>query len=208
MVKHNNSVPNIHLRKHWQRRTHTHFDQAAQKLRRRQRRETNASRNYPRPSEALRPVVSSQTRKYAGKVRYGRGFTLAELKQAKLTARFARTVGISVDHRRTNTSQEQLTRNVDRLNMYKEKLILFPRREGKPKKGLIADSVDTAASKNCSQGDGNAPIAALPAAATFAPITAEMKNAKAFFTLREARTNMRYKGRREKRIADEEAAKK
>merc|ERR1711990_322003 len=178
------------------------------KLRRRQRRETAANRSHPRPSEALRPVVSSQTRKYAGKVRYGRGFTLAELKQAKLSARFARTVGIAVDHRRTNTSQEQLTRNVDRLNMYKEKLILFPRREGAPKKGLIADSVDTGAARDCSQGDGNANIVPMPAAAQFAPITAEMKASRTFYTLREARTNKRYKGRREKRAADEEAAKK
>ena len=208
MVKHNNSVPNIHLRKHWQRRTHTHFDQAAQKLRRRNRRDTAAKNAFPRPTEALRPIVSSQTRKYAGKVRYGRGFTLAEVKAAKLSATFARSVGISVDHRRTNTSQEQLTRNVDRLNMYKEKLILFPRREGKPKKGLIADSVDTAAAKDCSQGDGNAPIVAAAAGAQFAPITADMRKTTVFYSLREARTNMRYRGRRIKKAADEEAAKK
>jgi len=92
--------------------------------------------------------------------------------------------------------------------MYKEKLILFPRREGKPKKGLIADSVDTAAAKDCSQGDGNAPIVAAAAGAQFAPITAEMKSAKVFYSLREARTNMRYRGRRIKKAADEEAAKK
>jgi len=208
MVKHNNSVPNIHLRKHWQRRTHTHFDQAAQKLRRRQRRDTNAAKNHPRPSEALRPVVSSQTRKYAGKVRYGRGFTLAELSGAKLTARFARTVGISVDHRRTNTSAEQLTRNVDRLNMYKEKLILFPRREAKPKKGEINDSTDTAAAKNCSQGDGNAAIVAAAAKPEFMAITADMKQSRTFFKLREARTLKRYRGRREKKVADAKAAEK
>merc|ERR1719473_481387 len=158
MVKHNNSVPNIHLRKHWQRRTHTHFDQAAQKLRRRQRRETAANRMHPRPTEALRPVVSSQTRQYAGKVRYGRGFTLAELKGAKITAAFARTVGISVDHRRTNTSEGQLQRNVDRLNMYRSKLILFPRRAGKPKKGCINDSTNVGAADACNQNSGNAAI--------------------------------------------------
>jgi hypothetical protein len=97
---------------------------------------------------------------------------------------------------------------VDRLNTYKEKLILFPRREAKPKKGLIADTVETKAAANCSQGDGNAKIVAAAAKAQFAPITAEMKATRTFYTLREARTNMRYKGRREKRAADEEAAKK
>jgi hypothetical protein len=30
--------------------------------------------------------------------------------------------------------------NVERLNQYKSKLILFPRRADKPKKGLINDS--------------------------------------------------------------------
>ena len=60
----------------------------------------------PRPIQKLRPIVSSATRKYAGKVRYGRGFTLDELKAAGLSAAFARTVGIAVDHRRTSTSAE------------------------------------------------------------------------------------------------------
>merc|ERR1712166_1034684 len=162
----------------------------AQKLRRRTRRDAKAVKMHPRPTEALRPVVSSQTRQYAGKVRYGRGFTLLELKGAKITAAFARTVGISVDHRRTNTSAGQLQRNVDRLNMYREKLILFPRREGKPKKGCINDSTNVA--------DGEA----------FGKITAEDKAAKTFFTLRKARTDCRYNGRRVKKVADAEAAKK
>ena len=34
MVKHNNIVPNVHLRKHWQTRVRVHFDQPAKKLRR------------------------------------------------------------------------------------------------------------------------------------------------------------------------------
>ena len=92
--------------------------------------------------------------------------------------------------------------------MYKEKLILFPRRESKPKKGLIADSVDTKKASDCSQANGNAAIPAAAAAAQLAPITAEMKASKTFYTLREARTNMRYRGRRIKKAADEEAAKK
>ena len=140
MVKHNNIVPNVHLRKHWQNRVKTHFNQAAQKTKRYQNRIAKAARIFPRPTKSLRPIVSSATRKYAGKVRYGRGFTLDELKAAGLTAAFARTVGISVDHRRTNTSEEQLQLNTERLNSYKSKLILFPRRENKPKKGLVNDA--------------------------------------------------------------------
>jgi large subunit ribosomal protein L13e len=34
MVKHNNVVVNVHLRKHWSMRTKTHFDQPAQKVKR------------------------------------------------------------------------------------------------------------------------------------------------------------------------------
>jgi hypothetical protein len=34
MVKHNNVIVNVHLRKHWQRRTKTHFNQPAQKVKR------------------------------------------------------------------------------------------------------------------------------------------------------------------------------
>lgn len=140
MVKHNNVVPNVHLRKHWQRRTKCHFDQPAAKLRRRQVRDAKSKAMSPRPIQKLRPIVSSCTRRYAGKVRYGRGFTLDELKAVGISAAFARTIGIAVDHRRTNTSQEQLQLNTERLNTYKSKLILFPKKEGKPKKGQINDS--------------------------------------------------------------------
>jgi len=59
---------------------------------------------FPRPSEALRPVVRGQTIKYNRKVKLGRGFSLTELKEAGLGSAFARSVGIKVDHRRKNKS--------------------------------------------------------------------------------------------------------
>jgi large subunit ribosomal protein L13e len=34
MVKHNNVIVNVHLRKHWQKRVKTHFNQPAQKVKR------------------------------------------------------------------------------------------------------------------------------------------------------------------------------
>merc|ERR1711990_1083941 len=98
--------------KHWQRRVHTHFDQAQKKKTRLNARRAKAAAQFPVPLEKLRPVVSSATRKYAGKTRYGRGFTLAELKGAKMTRSQALTVGIAVDHRRTSTSDEQLKANI------------------------------------------------------------------------------------------------
>lgn len=65
---------------------------------------------------------------------------MAELKEAGLTASFAQTVGIAVDHRRHNKNADTLAANVKRLNDYKAKLILFPRKDGKHKKGEIPDS--------------------------------------------------------------------
>ena len=70
----------------------------------------------PRPLGKLRPVVSCPTYKYNLKQRAGRGFTLEEIKvfdsrlkvvinilvpqAAGLSKKFARTIGIAVDHRR------------------------------------------------------------------------------------------------------------
>ena len=134
MVKHNYQLPNVHLRKHWSRFVRTWFNQPARKIRRNLARNAKAARTFPRPLEKLRPVVHCQTRKYNSKLRYGRGFTLQELSAAKISRQFARTIGIAVDHRRQDTSEEALQSNVQRLESYKSKLILFPRRADKPKK--------------------------------------------------------------------------
>ena len=81
------------------------------------------------------------------RLRAGRGFTLDELKAAKISAKQARSIGIAVDHRRRNRSEESLKLNAERLEAYKQRLILLPRRAGKPKKGdsdatsLPADAV-------------------------------------------------------------------
>lgn len=56
-------------------------------------------------------------------------------KAAGLNRHFAKTIGISVDHRRKNRSVESLQSNVQRLKEYRSKLILFPKKMSKPKKG-------------------------------------------------------------------------
>ena len=64
---------------------------------------------FPRPvAGALRPVVRGQTKRYNTKVRAGRGFTLDELKAAGIPPKHAQTVGICVDHRRKNRSEESM----------------------------------------------------------------------------------------------------
>lgn len=60
---------------------------------------------------------------------------MAELKEAGVGRKEARGVGIVVDHRRRNLSEEGKKLNVERLLAYKQKLIVFPRTTGKPKKG-------------------------------------------------------------------------
>ena len=122
------------------RRVKCFFNAPAHKKIRREKRAKKAAALGPRPISKLRPTVYANTKKYGSKVKYGRGFSLAELAEAKLSQAFARSVGIAVDHRRHNRNAETLASNVKRLNDYKDRMILFPVRADHPKKGEIADS--------------------------------------------------------------------
>eukprot|EP01062_Namystynia_karyoxenos_P025654 TRINITY_DN2012_c0_g2_i1.p3 TRINITY_DN2012_c0_g2~~TRINITY_DN2012_c0_g2_i1.p3 ORF type:complete len:257 (+),score=119.69 TRINITY_DN2012_c0_g2_i1:86-772(+) len=159
--RHNNAIPRVHFHKHWNPcssqvgHIKTYFQQAKQKKARRIRRAAKAAKVFPRPAcGALRPVVMACTARYSMKSRKGKGFTLAELKAAGLCAPYARTIGISVDHRRKNKSEESLQRNAQRLKEYMAKLVLFPLAGGrKAPKGPVAEAAkgDLAAAK---QADG------------------------------------------------------
>jgi ribosomal protein L13E len=144
MVKHNNVIPNNHFRKHWQRNVRVWLNQSQRKHRRLIARRAKAASLSPRPLEALRPAVRCQTIRYNHRPRLGRGFTLAEIKAAGLGVQFARSVGISVDHRRKNRNQESLELNKNRLLAYVNKLVLFPRNEKTPvtkaKSGILNDT--------------------------------------------------------------------
>ncbi|CAF1311338.1 unnamed protein product [Adineta steineri] len=134
-MKHNNVIPNAHFHKKWQLHVRTWFDQPGRKNRRHQKRLAKAQRVAPRPAKgSLRPVVRGTTRRYNMKVRAGRGFSLDEIRAAGLHPTYARTIGISVDHRRRNKSTEAFQLNVQRLKQYLGKLILFPLKADKPKK--------------------------------------------------------------------------
>jgi large subunit ribosomal protein L13e len=113
----------------------TWFDQPGRKLRRRNARTAKAATLGVRPLEKLRPAVRAPTVRYNRKVRAGRGFTLAELKAAGVGRKEAPGLGIVFDHRRRNRSEEGLAINVERLKAYKTRLIVFPRKTKKPKKG-------------------------------------------------------------------------
>ena len=148
MVRHNNVVPNQHFHKKWTRRVKTWFQQPIQKKIRRDKRKSKALESSPRPAQGvLRPLVQCPTQKYNSKQRQGRGFTLDELKEAKLSPKFALTIGIAIDHRRTNKCLESLNLNVRRLKEYASRLVLFPRKSKKIAKGEASKDLTSKATQ-------------------------------------------------------------
>ncbi|TFK77163.1 ribosomal protein L13e [Pluteus cervinus] len=204
--RHNNVLHANHFRKDWQRRVRTWFDQPGRKLRRRNARKAKASALGVRPLTLLRPAVRGQTIRYNRKLREGRGFTLGELKEAGIGRKEALGIGIVVDHRRRNLSEEGKKLNVERLNAYKARLIVFPRKAGKPKKGdSSADDLKAATTRATLQ------IPEGYAAEAPRKITSAERDFKAYRTLRISRANQRYEGARKVRAAkkeEEEANKK
>ncbi|GJQ15268.1 hypothetical protein GpartN1_g7059.t1 [Galdieria partita] len=203
MVRHNNVVPNGHFHKDWQRRVKTWFNQPMRKKRRRLARQKKAARLAPRPAKGpLRPIVHCPTVKYNMRERLGRGFTLEELKEAKINPRLAPTIGISVDRRRKNRSVESLQTNVQRLKEYMSRLILFPRKHGKPKSG-DSDPSELAMAKQV-MGD------VLPIQSTTAlssveirAVTEEERSKSAYQTLRAARKQAKEVGKQKKKEQEE-----
>jgi len=203
---HNNVLHANHFRKDWQRHVRTWFSQPGRKLRRRNTRIAKVAALGVRPISLLRPAVRAPTIKYNTKIREGRGFTLAELKEAGIGRKQAKGLGIVVDHRRRNRSEESKKLNVERLTEYKGRIIMFPRKASKP-------------AKSDTQGDAlKAPTTIqpqpLPPGAVAEPpraITAEERQFNAYRTLRIARSDKRHEGVRKIRKAkkeEEEANKK
>ena len=199
MVSHNNVLTSSHLRKHWMRRVKCFFNAPAHKKIRREKRAKKAAALGPRPISKLRPTVFANTKKYGSKVKYGRGFSLAELAEAKLSQAFARSVGIAVDHRRHNRNAETMAQNVERLNTYKSKMILFPVRADHPKKGEIADSSADQLKKAANNVSPDC-LAMKTVSKRCKPeeLTQAMKDTKVYQKLRHERINKRYAGSREK----------
>ena len=193
----NGQIPNAHFHKvSWQNHVKCWFEQAARKKRRRITRQKKAAAIAPRPTSGLlRPAVRPPTQKYNYKIRQGRGFTFAELKEAGINKKEARTIGIAVDHRRRNRSMESLQLNAQRLKEYRSKLIVFPRRKGKPKAG----DADAAELANAQQVVGD--ILPMPSPFTKEKamvITDAMKEEDCYHKIRMARADYRLFGVRQK----------
>jgi len=207
-MKHNQVVPNVHLHKDFERFIKTWFDQPGKKKSRKLKRAKKAVRNFPRPvAGLLRPVIRCSSNKYNAKQRLGRGFSLRELKAANIPQPLARSIGIAVDHRRTNLSEPTLSQNVQRLTQYRSKLVVFPRKKSHPKK-MDAKAVDL---EKVSQNKLKVlkPIRKQKNKLQFTKITdAERHSKGAFFTLRQARSDVRLAGRRRRRAAKKAEAEK
>jgi len=201
MGKGNNAIPGEHFHKDWQRYARTWFNQPARKARRHLKRVKKAREIMPRPvGGALRPIVRCPTFKYNTRVRAGRGFTIDELKVSGINKRVARTLGIAVDYRRRNKAVESLQLNVQRLKEYRAKLILFPKKLGKPKKGDSTEEELKVATQL--KGRRVMPIVAVAKREKARPITAEEKKFSAFVALRQARANKRLAGARAKKAKE------
>lgn len=138
---------------------------------------------------------------------------MTELKEAGIPRLLAPTIGISVDHRRQNLSTESLSANVARLKEYRARLILFPRKIGQPKKGDATKEEVASAKKTVSSLKQSLPI--VHTDATIKEISKsdmpEPIEGGAYRKLRDARSEARNRGKREKRAkekADEDAAAK
>ncbi|KAJ3109877.1 60S ribosomal protein L13, partial [Phlyctochytrium planicorne] len=206
-MKHNNILPNAHFHKDWARRVKTWFDQPGSKKSRRIARVKKAAQIAPRPVDGLlRPAVRAPTIRYNHKLRAGKGFTLEELKAAGIRRKEALSIGIAVDHRRKNRSVEGLEANVQRLKEYKSKLIVFPKKLNKPKKG---DSTGDVLSTVTQLRGALLPIVQ-PAPKETTRVLKAAGTVGAFRTLRVARADARLKGAREakaKAAEEEEKAK-
>eukprot|EP00928_Gymnodinium_smaydae_P084227 TRINITY_DN674_c0_g2_i1.p1 TRINITY_DN674_c0_g2~~TRINITY_DN674_c0_g2_i1.p1 ORF type:complete len:216 (-),score=59.30 TRINITY_DN674_c0_g2_i1:41-688(-) len=209
----NNVLPNVHFRKvngmmHGRNNRvmmRTWFDQAGRKKRRAMNRQKKAAKLAPRPAAGLlRPVVHPPTQRYNMKLRLGKGFTLDELREAKISPKLAPTIGISVDHRRRNRCQESLQANVERLKLYKSKLLVFPRGSGKKavKKGDTPRSELQSVAQNTLKDIIPVPKPELRVKAR--AIAADEKEKSAYKMLKKARTAAKYDGERRKKNAKAE----
>lgn len=173
-MKHNNVIPNIHCHKKYLQssrgpiKVKLALNQATRKKARRVKRAKKASAVAPAPVQKLRPVVRCPTQKYSAKTRLGKGFSLAELLAAGLQPRYAQTVGIAIDWRRRNKSEESLAANVARLEEYKKSLVILKKGDAAP-----AQAVGTIQ-----------PLVKATPEIDMQDVTDEMKDFKAFTTIR------------------------
>ena len=136
--------------------------------------------------------------------------------EAGIPRKLAPTIGIAVDPRRQNLSEESLAVNVERLKAYKARLVLFPRNPKSPKEGE-ASAKDAKKHRESGHDDKvkrvneHFPIVGNKAIVEEGKIADYPGEEAAYRKLRIARSDARLVGKREKRAklkAEELAAQK
>lgn len=192
-------LPNVH---YFQQNTFTRtwFNQPARHQARRLARQAKAAAVFPRPvAGLLRPIVTPQTQRYNFKLRKGRGFTLAELKKAGVPRKLARTVGIAVDKRRRDKSEQATSMNADRIKEFKSKLVVFPKSGKKAKQGDATRAQLANVAQNTHKDI--IPLPKRSVAVTARKITAEEKKSSVFATLRKRFVDRKLEPKRAKKRA-------
>merc|ERR1712048_416296 len=125
-----------------------------------------------------------------------------ELKEAKIPKKLARTIGIAVDHRRRNRCTESLQANVNRLKLYKSKLLIFPKKSGK--KGVKKGDTPKSELQNVAQNTLKEiiPVERPSLRIKARAITAEEKDTSAYKKMKKARTDKKYEGAKRKKAED------
>jgi large subunit ribosomal protein L13e len=200
MVNKNNVLPNAHYSKGYLRHIKTWFNQPARHQRRRLARQAKAAAVFPRPTAGLlRPAVRPPTQRYNYKIRLGRGFTMEELKAAGVSPAVARTIGIAVDGRRRNKSEEAKALNVERLLAFKSKLVVFPR-GSKVKNGDTPKAELKSVAQNTLREIIPLPKAQAPLISR--AISKAERSASVYATLRKARVDKKINGKRLKKSSE------
>ncbi len=137
----------------------------------------------------MRPAVRGQTNRYNAKIKIGRGFTVRELREAGIKGvLYARSIGLAVDTRRKDTSNETLKLNAGRIKEYLNNLILYPRKGKYDKKAIIAEAKPEVLNGPDAKFQNTHPhVIPLPKSEvgySWSKITPEMTKDSAFKTLR------------------------
>jgi len=137
------------------------------------------------------------------------------LQEAGIPRKLASTIGISVDPRRQNLSEESLKANVERLKEYKKRLVLFPRKTKSPKHGDASAEEKKSALESGHEGHVKHHRQAFPISNEVViqegKVSDYTSEEAAYKKLREARSEARLVGKRAKRAKakeDEAAASK
>ncbi len=114
------------------------------------------------------------------------------MKTAGLSQHYARSIGIAVDLRRKDTSNESLKTNEGRLREYLRKIVLYPRKHGSgykyDKKPIVAEAKEEQLNHPNAKSQNTTkhviPLPKTEAGYSWTNITKDMKDASAYKTIR------------------------